>query len=1037
MKPTLHSKPKTLNQVATVVFVDAGVENYQQLVNGVIPTAEVFVLDAAADGIEQISQVLQQRQNIDAVHIVSHGAPGCLYLGNTQLSLDTFNRYASQLQQWNVANLLLYGCNVAAGDAGAEFLAKLHQLTGANIAASRTPIGNSALGGNWELEVALGQEQPLLAFPASVMAAYEGILNTPPRLSVSSTTNYNGSPVPVAPILTITDPDVGDTLNGATVVITNQFNAAQDRLGIAGQTGTSGSISGITWNYNTTSGVMTLTGTASVSTYESLLRQVTYQNTSATPGINPRSVHFALGTTLANPANGHFYEFVPSSGISWTAAESAASSRSLFGLQGYLATITSATENVFVIDKLQGNGWIGASDAAVEGQWRWVTGPETGTLFWQGTQTGTSVSGLYNNWTSGVEPNNSPNEDYAHIIQSLPWSGYSRGEWNDFGNSSASSYINGYIVEYGGMPGEPTLQITGTATVNFQTNAAPVINTAIADQTANAGQSYSFTLPANTFSDADGNSLTYSATLANGSALPSWLSFNAANGTFTGTPSQAGIFSISVTANDGNGGIVSDSFDLKVNTLPTLAQAIADQTANAGQSYSFILPASTFSDADGNSLTYSTSNLPSWLSFNAATRTFTGTPSQAGTSSITVTANDGNGGIVSDSFDLMVNTPPALVQAIADQTANAGQSYSFILPASTFSDADGNSLTYSTSNLPSWLSFNAATRTFTGTPSQAGTSSITVTANDGNGGIVSDSFDLMVNTPPALVQAIADQSARVDNSYNYTLPANTFSDGDGNTLSYSATLADGSPLPSWLSFDSATRTISGQPTSTDIGRLAIRVTATDGYSQVSDEFEINILDNTINGTPNRDLLRGTADADRINGLEDDDRLYGEAGNDTLFGNDGNDLLYGGNGNDSLLGGNGSDRLYGDAGNDRLLGDAGNDILYGGAGDDLLYGGAGSDRLYGDAGRDTFVLARGMGADTIYGFEDGVDLLRLDGGLSFNDLKIVQLGTSTQISSASTGEILASLNNTNSTLINQADFTNSFSLAQESASLHLV
>lgn len=748
MKPTFHSKPKTLNQVATLVFVDAGVENYQQLVNGVIPTAEVFVLDAAADGIEQISQVLQQRQNIDAVHIVSHGAPGCLYLGNTQLSLDTFNRYASQLQQWDVANLLLYGCNVAAGDAGAEFLAKLHQLTRANIAASRTPTGNSALGGNWELEVALGQEQPLLAFPASVMAAYEGILNTPPTLSVSSTTNYNGSPVAVAPILTITDPDVGDTLNGATVVITNQFNAAQDRLGIAGQTGTSGSISGITWNYNTTSGVMTLTGTANVSTYESLLRQVTYQNTSATPGINPRSVQFALGTTLANPANGHFYEFVPSSGISWTAAESAASSRSLFGLQGYLATITSATENVFVIDKLQGNGWIGASDAAVEGAWRWVTGPETGTLFWQGTQTGTSVSGLYNNWTSGVEPNNSPNEDYAHIIQSLPWSGYSRGEWNDFGNSSASSYINGYIVEYGGMQGEPTLQITGTATVNFQTNAAPVINT-----------------------------------------------------------------------------------------------------------------------------------------------------------------------------------------------------------------------------------------------------------------------------------AIADQSARVDNSYNYTLPANTFSDGDGNTLSYSATLANGSPLPSWLSFDSATRTISGQPTSRDIGRLAIRVTATDGYSQVSDQFEINILDNTISGTPNRDLLRGTADADRINGLEDDDRLYGNAGNDTLFGNDGNDLVYGGDDNDWVSGGNGSDRLYGDAGNDTLLGDAGDDILYGGAGDDILNGGAGKDRLYGDAGRDTFVLARGMGIDTIYGFEDGVDLLRLD-GLNFNDLKIVQLGTSTQISTTDPGteEILASLSNTNSTLITQADFT---------------
>jgi hypothetical protein len=176
MKPTLHSKPKTLNQVATVVFVDAGVDNYQQLVDGVIPTAEVFVLDAAADGIEQISQVLQQRQDVDAVHIVSHGAPGCLYLGNTQLSLDTFNYYATQLQKWDVANLLLYGCNVAAGDAGAEFIAKLQALTGAEIAASKTLTGSAAKGGNWQLEVTTAQMQSTLAFQPEAMAIYSYVL---------------------------------------------------------------------------------------------------------------------------------------------------------------------------------------------------------------------------------------------------------------------------------------------------------------------------------------------------------------------------------------------------------------------------------------------------------------------------------------------------------------------------------------------------------------------------------------------------------------------------------------------------------------------------------------------------------------------------------------------------------------------------------------------------------------------------------------------------------------------------------------------
>ncbi|MGQ4650059.1 DUF4347 domain-containing protein [Lyngbya aestuarii] len=175
IKPALYPTPKTSNKVATVVFIDAGVENYQQLVNGVISTAEVFVLDAAADGIEQISQVLQQRQDVGTVHLISHGAPGRLYLGNTQLSLDTFNRYATQLQQWNVVNLLLYGCNVAAGDAGEEFLAKLHNLTQANIAASASKIGHADLGGNWNLDVEIGAVNTSVAFTPTLQTTYAGV----------------------------------------------------------------------------------------------------------------------------------------------------------------------------------------------------------------------------------------------------------------------------------------------------------------------------------------------------------------------------------------------------------------------------------------------------------------------------------------------------------------------------------------------------------------------------------------------------------------------------------------------------------------------------------------------------------------------------------------------------------------------------------------------------------------------------------------------------------------------------------------------
>lgn len=107
--------------------------------------------------------------------------------------------------------------------------------------------------------------------------------------------------------------------------------------------------------------------------------------------------------------------------------------------------------------------WIGATDEIVEGEWRWATGPEAGTLFWNGAAGGTEIT--YANWNGG-EPNNvgSNGEDYAHITAaSVIRGGASLGAWNDLPNTTSSSGAyssQGYVVEYGGMPGDPPLNIT-------------------------------------------------------------------------------------------------------------------------------------------------------------------------------------------------------------------------------------------------------------------------------------------------------------------------------------------------------------------------------------------------------------------------------------------------------------------------------------------------------------------------------------------------------------------------------------------------
>jgi len=173
---------------------------------------------------------------------------------------------------------------------------------------------------------------------------------------------------------------------------------------------------------------------------------------------------------------GHYYEYyeygVEDNNRSWDDANVNASALSLYGLKGYLVTITSQEENVFIVENEivpeDDSAWMGATDDSLvtgdtDDNWYWVTGPEAGTKFFYGRYPNIGPECyIYCNWTVG-EPNNGSGggESYGEF--------YYSGFWNDLLVDSEN--IDGYIVEYGGMPNDVSTLPTATVTVAVLNNS--------------------------------------------------------------------------------------------------------------------------------------------------------------------------------------------------------------------------------------------------------------------------------------------------------------------------------------------------------------------------------------------------------------------------------------------------------------------------------------------------------------------------------------------------------------------------------------
>lgn len=285
----------------------------------------------------------------------------------------------------------------------------------------------------------------------------------PPSITATGDQLYcPGNAIPVVESISITDPD-SSTVDAVYIQITSNYDVSGDVLNLTG------THTNITASWDTSEGRLLLNGPATLAEFEAAISAVEFQTTATVSSGDTRTFSIVLNEANYLESTGHYYEYVPSLGITWTAARDAAALRTFYGLQGYLATITVQDESDLLGAQAPGAGWIGASDAATEGDWYWVTGPEAGTLFWRGTSGGTAFG--YEFWNTG-EPNQSGDEDYAHIT--APGVGLD-GSWNDLSNTGASSgsyQPKGYLVEYGGMAGDPPYpNIAATTTITVDTIA--------------------------------------------------------------------------------------------------------------------------------------------------------------------------------------------------------------------------------------------------------------------------------------------------------------------------------------------------------------------------------------------------------------------------------------------------------------------------------------------------------------------------------------------------------------------------------------
>jgi len=418
------------------------------------------------------------------------------------------------------------------------------------------------------------------------------------------------------------------------------------------------------------------------------------------------------------------------------------------------------------------------------------------------------------------------------------------------------------VTDTAGLYNEEPITITVT-----NVNRTPTLNS-IGNKSVNEASLLSFTISG---TDPDGDAITYTA-----GNLPSGSVFTANSGAFSWTPSydDAGIYpNVAFTVTDTGGLYTTEAITItvtNVNRAPTLA-SIGNKTVSEIALLSFTISGT---DLDGDAITYTAGNLPSWAIFTSATREFFCTPSydDAGIySNVAFTVTDTAGLYTTEEITITVNNTnraPTL-NPVGNKSGNEGALLTFTISGA---DPDGDTVTYTGVSLPSGAGVVSATGVFSWTPTyaQSGSySTVKLRATDTGGLYAEETITIsvtQVNVAPVLT-TIGNKSVNEMSLLSFTISGTDF---DGDAITYTA-----GNLPSWAVFTAATREFSCTPSYDDAGiysNVAFTVTDTGGlYNTEAITITVNNTNRapTLNPVGNKSVNEGELLTFAISGTDPD------------------------------------------------------------------------------------------------------------------------------------------------------------------------